>query len=720
MNPSNIDHSAAPVPNLESGMRMPAALLKIPAGLSGAQKELYELLIDERMKSENHKTNYKTLKAQHTCLEDEYIRLQGELKSLHNERQVQQEKLELLLAKLRADLLDKGRELEELRRQAMTPHQLALLRAEVQQEMEAPVRERFSKLEELAEKYRSKYNKLQYDYTILKSQYDCQKDEISRTLEHMRIRYATEISCLQKDKEDLVARYQSSDAQQDKNRVEALLREKAQLHRRVKGLEDELAEIIAQKEKSDQEAENVQRIQKRQLSEFEVERKSVEAEHESLRHQLEQLKNELDLSYEQNSQLTERLHKAETDVNARNGTIESLKHSHKHEVTTIKQEFIRTKAALERERDALQGQIDGLQADLEMLQAAVDQHKEVLVEKERELVRKVQSAHEDEFSKIATLHEEKLELEKRVAELVQHHALQNAADLAQKEEWEERLCVAQQNEEFAQREVQNMRKKLQQQSSHLEEVETQKEDIADLKHRNQELCNQLKTLSLSERELMDSQKRLTETVDRIRDELRMARAQAEKSQHEAERQVENRQIEWLEEKHKLQTRLDELQHKYSQAKDKMQRAALVQKKRKILTENKEKRLKDKIQLLEAKTEELELQVVAAKKYASNSEEVVQLRRQLKELQRRHNEFRNLLLGSHRSANMGPTFLTSQTDLLVRSSEDLLSNIPEEQHQREMALLYQRLDHLENAQRQQLEELNSLAQRNRNPSPQPDL
>lgn len=42
-----------------------------------------------------------------------------------------------------------------------------------------------------------------------------------------------------------------------------------------------------------------------------------------------------------------------------------------------------------------------------MLKAAVERHKDVLVEKERELVRKVQSAREEEFHKIATLHEEK-------------------------------------------------------------------------------------------------------------------------------------------------------------------------------------------------------------------------------------------------------------------------------------------------------------------------
>lgn len=44
---------------------------------------------------------------------------------------------------------------------------------------------------------------------------------------------------------------------------------------------------------------------------------------------------------------------------------------------------------------------------MEVLKAVVERHKEVLVEKEREMVRKVQSTRDEEFRKTAVLHEEK-------------------------------------------------------------------------------------------------------------------------------------------------------------------------------------------------------------------------------------------------------------------------------------------------------------------------
>ncbi|XP_055009256.1 centrosomal protein of 83 kDa isoform X2 [Boleophthalmus pectinirostris] len=590
----------------------------------------------------------------------------------------------------------------------MTPQRLELLRAQVQQEMEGPIRERFNKLEEEAERYRSEYNKLRYDFTLLKSQFDHQREEHFRTLEERRIVYEAEISRLEKDREDLVARYQGVDPLCDGKRVEALLREKAQLLTRLKGLETEVTELRAQRENSGQQAENVQRIQVRQISEAQAAVKSLEAERQSLRLQLERIDTELKTTLEQNSELTAKLHKAEREVNSLNCQIDSMKHSNKLELATVKLECARSKAEVEREREALQAQIDGLQSDVEVLKAAVERHKEVLVEKEREAVRRVQAAREEEFRKTAVLHEDKLELENCLVTLEQQRALQDTAAQAQKEEWEERIRSAQQSEESARRELQNLRSKLHQQSSQLDELERQKSEVAELKRQNQELSVQLGTLSVSERDLAETNQRLRETLDKAREELRAVRTEAERSQHQSERTVEEQRLEWLEEKHKLQEREAELHQKYSQLKEKLQRAANAQKKRKTLTENRERKLQDRIQLLEAKITEVELEAEAAKKQASNSEERARLSRQLKELQRRHNEFRQLLLGGQGSFSIGAPFMTSSPrhQYTGPKSEGAIPNITDSQLT-DLSVLRQRLQDLENAQLQQMEELGNV-------------
>ncbi|XP_045555771.1 centrosomal protein of 83 kDa isoform X1 [Salmo salar] len=702
MNPSALVQSGPLLPCLD-----PGGTVK----LEGPDMELQKMLIDERMRCENHKINYQTLKAEHTRLQDEFTRGQGELKRLLSDKQTAQEKLQLLLAELRGEMLDKTRELEELRLQVLTPQRLELLRAQVQQEMEGPVRERFNKLEEETEKYRSEYNKLRYDYTFLKSEFDHQREESARILEEKKIRFDAEVcvSRLERDREELMAQYQGTDPSRDGKRVESLLREKAQLHLRLKGLEAEVAELRAQRDNSGQQAENVQRIQVRQFAESQAAAKSLEAERQSLRMQLERLGSELQLSHEQNTQLTGRLHKAEREVNTLTSQMEGARHSHKLEVANVKLECARSRGEVERERDTLQGQMEGMQSDVEVLKGTVERQKEVLAERERELVRRAQAAREEEFHKTATVHEAKSVLEDRLAELEQQRALQDAAGHTQKEEWEERLRGAQLGEESACKELQNLRTKLHQQGSQLEELERQKTDNADLRRQNQELGLQLGTLSHSEAELLESNQRLRDTLERAREDLRSARSQAERTQHEAERLVEERCVEWLEEKHKLQERDAELQEKYGLAKEKLQRAALAQKKRKNMTENKEKRYQDKIQLLEANMAELELQTSSAKKRPSYTEEHALLNRRLKELQRRHSEFRRLLLGNQVTSATGPALITSTPgpglgpiSILVPGSEG--PSLHEEQHQRELSLLCRRLEELACTQQQQMEEL----------------
>lgn len=58
--------------------------------------------------------------------------------------------------------------------------------------------------------------------------------------------------------------------------MEALLREKAQLVQKLKGFEAEVAELRAQRENSGMQAENVQRIQVRQLTEMQATTRSLE------------------------------------------------------------------------------------------------------------------------------------------------------------------------------------------------------------------------------------------------------------------------------------------------------------------------------------------------------------------------------------------------------------------------------------------------------------
>lgn len=81
---------------------------------------------------------------------------------------------------------------------------------------------------------------------------------------------------MERDKEKLSAQLQSGDYASDGKRVEALLREKAQLHQRLCSLEAEVAELRAERDSTGAQAENTHRIQLRQLAESQAALKSLE------------------------------------------------------------------------------------------------------------------------------------------------------------------------------------------------------------------------------------------------------------------------------------------------------------------------------------------------------------------------------------------------------------------------------------------------------------
>ncbi|PKK21768.1 centrosomal protein 83kDa [Columba livia] len=665
-------------------------------------QELQNLLINEKMQSEYYKANFQTSSAENLRLQEDYMKSQDELKRLLVEKQTVQDRYEYLLAECQEELRGKIQELEKLKMEVISPPKIELLKAQIQRELESSMTERYRKLENEVEKYRTEYNKLRYEHTFLKSEFEHQKEEHACILEEKKIKYEAEIARLDKDKEELHKQLLSVDPTRDSKRVEALSREKAQLFQKLKGLEAEVAELRAERDNCVVQAENVQRVQVRQIAEMQAMIRSLEAENKSADLQIDRLEKELRMSHEQNALLTSKLHKYEREVNSLAAKVEEVKHSHKLEVTNVKLEAAKTKNEAERERNKIQSEMDGLLSDKEVLKAAVEHHKMLLAEKDRELIRKVQAAKEEVLEKIAALQNEKLELENRLSDLEKMKQEQDTGRQSEKDQYEEKLRVVQMAEESSRKELQRLRLKIQQQTTQMEELEEKKRESADLKQQIHDMQVQLASISQSENDLLESNQKLKETIERLRQECQHARSQAEKAQLETEKTLEYKRIEWLEEKHVLTQCITEKEEKYSQLRNKLCRAAVAQKKRKTLNDNKHRRMQEKLQLLEAKLEELEKENQVLNRQNVSYEEHTRLQKRLKDLQRRHNEFRSLILNPN-MPSLNPVSIMSLS-ALPPGPEMSFGHLQEEQHQRELSLLRKRLEELENTQRKQLEDL----------------
>ncbi|KAM9578042.1 LOW QUALITY PROTEIN: centrosomal protein of 83 kDa [Guaruba guarouba] len=615
------------------------------SGDTADSQNLLKLLIDERMRYEYHKVNYQNVKAENLRLQDRYTKSQYELKQLLAEKQTVHEKIQQLFSECQEELLSRRRELENLKMQVITPQKLELLKAQIQGELESSMAELHQKLENEVEKYRTKYNKLRYKYALLKSELKHQQEEHSRILEEKQ--YEAEVARLDKDKEELHNHLLSVDPTRDSERVEVLSREKAQLIQKIKGLEAEVEELRAERDNCSVQAESVQRVQVQQLAEMQAMARFLETEKKSAELQIDPIEKELQMSHEQNFLLSTKLHKLEREVNSFvtkskcfYGIVEELKLSHKLEATNVKLEEARTKSEIEKERNKIQSKMDGLLSDVEILKTAVEHHKELLLEKDRELIDKVQG-QEEVSEKTEVLQDEKLELENKLADLEKMKWEQDTLRQSEKDQYEEKLRVLQTAEESSKKELQHL---------------------------------------------------------------------WESGFSNSQRTYEYKRMERLEEKHLLTQCMTEKEEKYN-LKNKLCRAAVAQKKRKTLNDNKQKRIREKLELLEAKTEELENKNQVLNMQIFSSEEYACLQKRLKDLQHRHHEFWSLILNpSIPSLNPVGTMLSSalppgpEVSFSLFQSYFVVVVYFEEQHQREISLLRKQLEELETAQRKQLQDL----------------
>ncbi|CAM9873965.1 unnamed protein product [Lampetra fluviatilis] len=664
------------------------------------ETEMQKMLMDERMRCEHHKTNYRTLKEEHTRLQDESLRTQAELKRVVTDMQSLQERFQLMVTELRGELLDKTREIEELRSQVPTPQRLELLKAQIQQELELPMRERLRRQEEEAERYRGEFNKLRYEQTVLKSEFEHQRAEHGRVLEETLLKHQAQLSELEKEKEALQSRLSGGEAAAEARRAEALLRERAQLLQRVRGLQTELEELQAQRGNSGLQADNVQRMQSRQIAESQANVRALEAEGQSLKLQVERLEEELRLSQEQCLQLSKKQNRAEREASSLNNKLEEMKHAHKLEMTNLRVDAGRARAELERERDGARGQLDLAQGDLEAAREGLERQAAALAEKEQEMMRRVQAARSEGFQKLSVAQEQVVETEAQVAELERVAVEREASWQSERELLEETARVARTAEEGLRRDGAALKAKVQQLTAKLEAMQKEQQQTADLQQEVEGLRTRVSQLAVSERELQASGARLREVAERHREDARRAQDEAERVQGQAQRSLEEERLDWLQEKHKLDAKL-------CRAKEKLNRIVLAHKKRKQLAEKQQKVVVDELQLLEATKEQLEAERNAIKSGAPFDEHR-RLRRKFRDLQRRHEEFRRILVPSASLPLPGTSAVGAGVGLSWLPPHSTFIDLQEDQHQRELVLLKRRVEDMEQTQRLQLEELVSAA------------
>ncbi|KAI8503451.1 establishment of centrosome localization [Branchiostoma belcheri] len=669
-----------------------------------SETELQKMLTDEKMRSEQHKTNYETLKAEHTRLQDEHILLQEQLRGLRESHTSVQAECQTLIAQARLDVSQKIALIEELKSQVMSSQRLEMIRVQVREEVEGPYRERISKLDQELDKLRTEMNQLRYEHSFLKSEYEHQQTEHKRIVEETTLKYEAEIIDLRKDREAILARQQEEE-DHDSQRVRTLQKENAQLHLKVKGLLTELEEIRAQRESSGMQSDHVSRLQAKQLAETTASLRAAESEKQSLKMRCERLQQDLDAALDQQSKLSSQLGDVQREHMAIRHKYDEISHKHKLEVTNMKMETVKRTGELERERDQLRSETEGIRTQLEVLQQTIERQSAELADKERELVRRVQAARDEEGEKLIKLQTEQMEMDAKMAEMERQRLEDESTKMAERERAEERVNEAMRRKDAAEREVQELKGRVQQEQSVQREAETERANNSELRQRLQEAQAQLRNMSGAEHDLAAENRSLKQAVDRLKDELRAAREAADKAQTEATKGVNEKRLAWLEERQALERRVEDLERELQAQSQKLDQSVQYQRKLKKNCSRVVQKLKSRLKIVDARREEA---VLERDKLKGNVpvETYNRLRKQFRDFIRKHKEFSMIVAGTgglHEISIGGLSFASAT--LPLDTSLPYVSFIEQErQHHKELSMVRQRLDELDDLQKQQMDVL----------------
>ncbi|XP_033746476.1 centrosomal protein of 83 kDa-like isoform X1 [Pecten maximus] len=673
------------------------------------ETELQKMLTDERMRSQMHRTNYEQLKQEHRRLQDEYSKLEDEIKHTIEESKIVQEKYKTMYEQARNDLTCKSEQLEELRSKVVTPQRLEILKMQVVDDMEKTYKEKYHRQETELDEYKTTCTKLKYEIAFVKSEFEHDKLENQRILEEIQLQQEAEVSNLRKEREVTLTKMKT-EGSLDSERVRVLQRENAQLHLKLKSLTREMEEIQAQREKQNFDVDHLNRVQAKQISEFTASIKSTETERESLRKQVEQLQRDLSSTGDTHNKLISRTHEVERENILLKNKADEVSHKSKVDLTNLKMDMLKQRGDLERDRDRLANLIDDLQTKLEISKHTIDQQSRGLAEKERESVRRVQGAREEEFEKFTKLESEKLAMETKLQEIERRKIDEEAQKHAEREKTEERIRAAMDLKDIAERELLVIKTKLTHSQSTSDQLERERRENSELKSKLNKVETELNTYMGNEHEMTDENIRLRNQVELLKEEVKLTKDQLHRIQDNHDLIVAQQKTAFTDDRTQLELRVHELEDKLGTAQKKYQKACSVYKKYKKRSQHVVENTRDRLQLMEAKNEELQLEKKALESCVPQ-DTYNKLKKQWKDLQRRHGEFRRFLLstGGLQQVAIGDMSFGSVN---LAMDTTLIPNVSfteqERKHQEDLRLLKQRLDIVDSNQQHQLEELQEIA------------
>ncbi|CAN7988999.1 unnamed protein product [Ixodes hexagonus] len=661
-----------------------------------AVEELRAMLVDERHSSLQHRSNLDKLKAAHVSLQEDYVKLQKDLRdALQSIQEVRANHANILQ---RADkvITQKDALIKELRVQLSSTNR-EKLRREIEEEVRSNFAEYVRQQQLNHEKSRLSLHEANRENAVLKAQLENERRIHQRSEEELKLKQKAEINRLQVELQRFQSQENSTDAREVLSRLLKLQREHADLQLKMKNVSAESKDAKRDKDAVIAEQKAISQRHAEEMAAAEDSCRNLEAKLRSAQSQRDAFDQTVCKFRQEVGSLSLQLSALEEEKLKLKGQLADVEQRHKAELLQLKLDTVKQRAELETTHRKAMTELTNAKLDAELALKAANEHKRTAAEKETEAERRHQLTRTKDWDRARRLESEKVLLEAQLSEAATAKA---AADqrLMDAEKQMRRLKQAQENQrQDLEEEMQALRTRLKASLAVREDTNKMAAENHVLRQKLQ-LLEEERTKDRAAIEGTAQQKDgLSETVERLKSQLQGAQVDAIKTNEENQKVCMQMKLSWEQEKYDYVKRIEELESDIRQAHKEFNWKLRSLKQKNKQCQRTVSTYHAKIKDLKSANRQIESEVLQLRQNVPLNTHN-QLQHELKKLRRKQQEFRSLL---EFSPPLKEDKSLGTNDLAATTKKQSFWNFLE---------VKKKLDHLDAQQQKQMNQLATLVNR----------
>lgn len=422
---------------------------------------------------------------------------------------------------------------------------------------------------------------------------------------------------------------------------------------KVKSLLEENEELREKLEQRESHQNALIRSNSKALSEYSAKIAALESEKESLKHQNDNFYKESVVNNESVATNVRKIHDLERENKKFQMQLDEVKTDCRKEIANVKIEMQNRINENNRARELLMNQIEDLKTKYEIAENKINSQKRQIEEKEREILKSVNSANEENWIKINELTNEKLDLESKLQILQRDLDYKSNLLQTDKEKFDEILRSLEKHRDEAYKENNRLRAIINDNENVRNLLEKEQEKNRDLAKKCHKLEVELSTNTGLEQELTESNMKLRNELSFYVQEMQKSKEHIHRMKEEYEIRLSDMKAQYISEKNEYQIRYNEVQAKYDKLSLKMSELTQYHDRKKKQYQGIMNKIKTKSELLNTRIKEFKLKEQQLSSQVP-LETYNKVKQQLNNLLRRQQEFRDVL-----SLNEPQTFPTKE-------------------------------------------------------------